>query len=331
LIRAASPSKPEEIRPNDNLELDLGLDSMQRVELVVALETELGAGIDEAVASEVYTVRELVEAVRQKIAAGGTKSAESAPAGWKEVLFTDPTDPEALAVTWPKPIVTRAWFLLARLIQVFSRDFFHLKVTGIEKLPKDGPCIISPNHQSYFDPPVVISLFPWQTFRKGFVIGTSEVFGSGFMRRLARSLKLVPVDPDSNLLLGMKAGAYGLRHGMILLLYPEGERSLDGSPKTFKKGAAILSINLQVPIYPVAIEGFFEAWPRGKSFQRFAPLKIAVGDPIYPPPAESASEAAYEQLTADLKARIVEMWDVLHEQQLREEVGHNQARAQHAD
>ncbi len=155
------------------------------------------------------------------------------------------------------------------------------------------------------------------------MIGTSEVFGSGFMRRLARSLKLVPVDPDANLLLGMKAAAYGLRHGRILLLYPEGERTLDGSPKTFKKGAAILSINLQVPIYPVAIEGFFEAWPRGKSFQSFAPLKVVFGDPIYPPPADQASEAAYDQLTAELKSRIVGMWEKLHEQQLREEASRN--------
>ena len=54
---------------------------------------------------------------------------------------------------------------------------------------------------------------------------------------------------------------------MALILYPEGERSIDGTPKIFKKGAAILSIHLQVPIVPVAIEGFYEAWPRNQTFQ----------------------------------------------------------------
>ena len=77
-------------------------------------------------------------------------------------------------------------------------------------------------------------------------------------------------------------------------------------PRTFKKGAAILSIHLQVPIVPVAIEGFHDAWPRGQRFQKFAPLKIQIGDPIYPPPEAEASEAAYEKLTAELKARVVE-------------------------
>src|SRR5581483_1260025 len=98
----------------------------------------------------------------------------------------------------------------------------------------------------------------------------------------------------------------------VLILYPEGERSIDGSPKTFKKGAAILAIHQQVPIIPVAIDGFHDAWPRGMSFQRFAPLKIAFGDPIDPPPEEQASEKAYEQLTAELRARVLAMWAELH-------------------
>ena len=95
------------------------------------------------------------------------------------------------------------------------------------------------------------------------------------MRRLARWLRVVVVDPDANLIPAMRAGAFGLRHGRVLILYPEGERSIDGTPKIFKKGAAILSIHLQVPIVPVAIEGFHDAWPRGKAFLKFMPLKIS--------------------------------------------------------
>jgi len=111
----------------------------------------------------------------------------------------------------------------------------------------------------------------------------------------------------------MLAGAYGLRHGRILILYPEGERSIDGSPKVFKKGAAILSVHLQAPIVPVAIEGFYEAWPRGKSFQKFSNLKIAFGNPIQPPPEPQASEATYDQLTSKLRFSVVHMWEGLRE------------------
>jgi 1-acyl-sn-glycerol-3-phosphate acyltransferase len=119
------------------------------------------------------------------------------------------------------------------------------------------------------------------------------------------------VDPDANLIPAMRAGTFGLRHGRVLILYPEGERSIDGAPKTFKKGAAILSIHNQVPIVPVAIEGFYEAWPRGKRFQKFAPLQIRFGEPIYPPPESEASESAYENLTQELRTRVVRMWEGL--------------------
>jgi 1-acyl-sn-glycerol-3-phosphate acyltransferase len=131
------------------------------------------------------------------------------------------------------------------------------------------------------------------------------------MRKLARSIKVVVLDPDANLVPAMRAGAFGLKHGLALLLYPEGERSIDGKPRIFKKGAAILSIHVQVPIVPVAIDGFYESWPRNQAFQKFAPLKIMFGDPIMPPSESEASEEAYEKLTADLKARILAMREKL--------------------
>ena len=133
------------------------------------------------------------------------------------------------------------------------------------------------------------------------------------MRQMARSLRIVVLDPDANLVPAMRAGAYGLRQGRPLILYPEGERSIDGTPRIFKKGAAILSIHLQVPIIPVAIEGFYKAWPRNQSFQGFTPLKMVFGDPIVPPRESEASEEAYEKLTAKLRARVIEMWEGLRE------------------
>jgi 1-acyl-sn-glycerol-3-phosphate acyltransferase len=146
---------------------------------------------------------------------------------------------------------------------------------------------------------------------RAFAVGTSEIFGEGMMRRLARSIKVMVVDPDANLIPAMRAGAFGLRHGMALVLYPEGERSIDGIPRVFKKGAAILSIHVQVQIVPVAIEGFYDVWPRNQKFRGFKPVKMIFGDPIYPPPESEASEPAYEKLTANLKARIVAMWEAL--------------------
>ena len=61
----------------------------------------------------------------------------------------------------------------------------------------------------------------------------------------------------------MKAGAVGLKHGKVLNIYPEGERAFDGDLHNFKKGAAILSTELDLPIVPVAIDGVYKVWARG--------------------------------------------------------------------
>jgi len=135
------------------------------------------------------------------------------------------------------------------------------------------------------------------------------------MRRLARWIRVVVLDPDANLVPAMRAGAFGLRQGRILVLYPEGERSNTGKPTIFRKGAAILSIHEQAPIVPVAIEGFYDVWPRHEKWPKRAPLQLVFGKPIIPPPVVEASEAAYEKLTADLKARVVEMWQELRREQ----------------
>ena len=301
--------------PRDNLELDLGLDSMQRIELVVALERELNADVDEARVSEIYSVRELVDAVRQNVTNENLPRESAQFGGWRSILSEESADRELLDLTKPRPFSAAFLFLIFRFIQLLARDRFNLFVSGLEKLPTQGSFILSPNHQSYIDPFVVGSLLPWSVFRELFSVGTSDVFGSSFMRRVARWLRVVVVDPDANLIPAMRAGAFGLRHGRILFLFPEGERSIDGTPKVFKKGAAILSLHLQVPIVPVAIDGFYEVWPRGKKFlQRFNRLRVSFGDPIYLPRMAHPSEADYSQLTAELRSRVVEMWGKLHEQ-----------------
>jgi long-chain acyl-CoA synthetase len=306
-------SRAATVRPADNLELDLGLDSMQRIELLTALEQKLGGEVPESRLAEIYTVRDLVDAILASASRGEGQARTSAPP-WSTILNEPVTDPEALALGQHNVFAEVIFFLLGKLIYLFALDRFHLKTRGLENLPEKGPYLICPNHQSYIDPMVMAAALPWRLFRDTFALGTSDIFGQGFMRRLAGWLRVIVLDPDANLMPAMRAGAYGLAHGRILILYPEGERSDDGAPRTFRKGAAILSIHAQAPIIPVAIEGFYAAWPRHQKFPRFNDLQLVFGKPIQPPPASEASEAAYERLTAELKSRVVAMWQALRGQ-----------------
>ena len=198
ILREASRTNPKVIRPGDNLELDLGLDSMQRVEILAALEQELCGDLPESRLSEIYTVRELVDAVRESAASGTGSQPRAQFAGWKSVLQEESTDPDFLAVLRPLPIADRFRYLLSQLIQITVRDRSALRVTGLENIPAHGPFIVCSNHQSYIDPLVLCGVFSWQVFRAGFAVGTSDIFGNGLMRALAPWLRVVVVDPDAN-------------------------------------------------------------------------------------------------------------------------------------
>ncbi|HKW67703.1 MAG TPA: 1-acyl-sn-glycerol-3-phosphate acyltransferase, partial [Terriglobales bacterium] len=310
ILRQEARSGSDSIRPADNLELDLGLDSIQRVELLMGLQQEFGANLPESVMSEVYTVRELVDRV---LAASGSGVAEAkAGVDWNSVLQSEAPDEFVRAATRRRPFTAAIGFCLAKIVEMISRDRFDLQVTGLEKLPERGPCIVCPNHQSFIDPIVLAGVVPWPLFRDAFSLGTTEIFGAILPKQAAKLLKVIPVDPDSALVSAMRAGAYGLRRGKVLVLFPEGERSIDGVPRNFKKGAAILATHLRVPIVPVAMDGFYEVWPRGKKYQGPYPLRIAFGEPLFPPADVQPGEAAYTALTAELKSRTVKMWEELH-------------------
>jgi long-chain acyl-CoA synthetase len=308
VIRASS-KKEGEIHPDDNLELDVGLDSMERVELVVALEGALGAHVEDSELANVYSVRELVNVLLQHRDAAASGPRRS---GWESVFAVETSDEEVKTTLNSSRWTTTFWFVAARLARYLCQVLYRIQVSGIEKLPQNQPFIFSPNHQSFMDAPLIMSYFPFRIFRKMFYVGTSEIFGKGIWRAIGRSMRLVPIDPDANLVSAMRAGAYGLRRGEALVLYPEGERSISGEPRAFKKGAAILATHLQVPIVPVAIDGFERAWGRGRGIRLFQTLQIRVGEPIEPPPATNASEKTYDSLTQQLRQKVMEMWLDLH-------------------
>ena len=308
VIRAAS-KKAGEIHPDDNLELDLGLDSMERVELVVALEGALNSHPEDSELANVYSVRELVSTLLKYRDASATATKRS---GWESVFASETTDQEVIETLAPSRFFTVFWFVAARLARYLCQVLYRIQLSGLENIPQNRPFILSPNHQSFMDAPLIMSYFPFRIFRKMFYVGTSEIFGTGIRRHIARSMKLVPIDPDANLVPAMRAGAYGLRHGEALVLYPEGERSITGEPRTFKKGAAILATHAQVPIVPIAIDGFEKAWGRGKGIRLFQTLQVRIGSPIEPPAAAGASEKTYEKLTTELRQRVMDMWVDLH-------------------
>ena len=129
------------VRPDSNLELDLGLDSMERVELLALLEQRFGMRVPEEVAQSAFLVRDVAEAF-----SGALYRADVAELAWATILDGRERTPEMRALLQPRTFAAPLLFVLARiLVRLFTRP----QVFGIERFPARGPFIISPNHQSY--------------------------------------------------------------------------------------------------------------------------------------------------------------------------------------
>jgi long-chain acyl-CoA synthetase len=307
----ANRAKGALVVPEANLELDLALDSMERVELIAELEQRFGVEVSHERAHDILTVGQLIEAVRpaqERSPGGGTEES------WAVLLRDLPAvnDPGLAPILVQRTITPALFFGVLRVARLFLP---RIVVSGIERLPSRGPYIISPNHQSYLDPFFMCSVLPYHLFKQLFFVGAAEYFESPITAWLARQFNLVPVDPDANLVPAMKAGAFGLTHRKVLVLFPEGERSIDGTVKRFKKGASILARHVNVPIVPVAIHGVFEVWPRNRPFnwKLLLPghghrVQIAFGEPM-----PAGLDASYADNASALRARVVSLWEALNQ------------------
>ncbi|MEP7214536.1 MAG: AMP-binding protein [Acidobacteriota bacterium] len=273
----------ETVHPSMNLELDLGLDSLSRAEVFASLEQAFATDFDAEEAAQALSVADTIKLVQSRVGEAETSADITKEINWGTIVReAEPDFPEVQGVLKNRTLFLSFAFVVYRGFNLFSRLFFRLEVDGLENLrAMKRPFIIAPNHQSYLDPFVLTSNYPFDIFRHTFHVGASQFFQSRFMQWVASMLRVVPIDADTQLMKAMKAGAIGLRHGQVLNIYPEGERAYDGDLHDFKKGAAILATELDLPILPVALDGLQNVWARKSWRIRAAKVKIKIGKPFY--------------------------------------------------
>lgn len=324
------------VHPKMNLEIDLGLDSLARAEVFAALEHAFETEFTAEQAAAAITIEDVVELARStpkgnEIANSSSDVAIRADLNWSAIVRDPGGDlPEVRNVLRNRRFFPAFAFVVYRCFNLFCRVFMRLEVEGVDHLAAQArrpgeknlhsglaPFVICPNHQSFLDPFVLCSNYPFHIFRNIFHVGAKMFFETRTMRFLAKLLNVVPIDQDTQLMRAMKAGAIGLQHGKILNIYPEGERAFDGELHEFKKGAAILATELDLPMVPVAIDGLYKVWARRSWKIRPAKVKIRIGEPFHPRDVLSnagvdvntSGDDKYEIVTAHLKATIAEMID----------------------
>jgi len=259
---------------------ELGLSSLERVELLVALEQKLGVTVDETAFAGARTVGDL-EALRHDPAAA--------------------SPPE----TFEFPRWNRSWW--ARLHRVFhlnlwllplARIFAWVSVTGRENLASlNGPALIASNHQGYLDTPIIFIAMPWKwrhklapTMRKEFFDAHFHPQKHGWWKWFTNSLNyyLSCLSFNAVPIPQREAGARQTLHylgelveeGWCPLVFPEGKHSEDENVHTFQAGVAMMASRLRVPVVPVRIRGSNRVLhPRAK-FPIPGRVTVAIGKPL---------------------------------------------------
>jgi long-chain acyl-CoA synthetase len=299
------------IRINHNLELDLGIDSMARVELIVTLSSALSIELPDTFMADIHSVKDMIQKVA-KFQEGAVKElGTGVPKEWKVFFKTEPSPEDQRAVGLVQGSLTKLFTVSAlNLLKIIGKILFRLEVKGIENIPS-LPYIITPNHASNIDGFVIGTVVPTKTYMSLYFLGFQKYFSNWFTSRFARLAHVIPIDPEIHLKRALLISGYVLEKKKALCLFPEGGRTFDGNLLPFKKGVGILSKELNVPLVPTLIEGSFEVLPRSSIRPRFRKIKVIFGKPIYPEEIDFSKKPLgvddYEWIVARLREAILQM------------------------
>lgn len=208
----------------------------------------------------------------------------------------------------------------------FSRFFFKLycplTIKQQKKLPA-GSFIFCSNHNSHMDSPILM-LASGMSFEKSAMVAARDYFfpTEGKPNIAYYLMNLIPIERQgsrqalSNMLTACKDFvSHDQRH---LIVYPEGTRSPTGELQPLRKGPAMISLNLNLPIVPVYIHGSHKALPKGINFPRPTRITAIIGDPIYPqdakdPTTNLSNNMLYRKITATLTQRLQQLKEQHHD------------------
>jgi long-chain acyl-CoA synthetase len=293
---------------DDYLALDLGIDSLEWLNLVLALEGRLGISLDGAELGDVPTVRALLER-----AVAAPESEESAvPAGTGEL------PPAAARWRVPVPRWQRriAWILLG-FNRMLVRGIFPLDVDGVAHLPPDGPFVIVCNHLSYLDAPVLAAALPTAILRQTHWGAAEEQLPApDLLHWLWVALNVFPL-AEASPTVGLALARDALDRGEVMTVFPEAWRSPDGRLQRFMPGIGHLVAGTTIPVVPTHLAGTFEALPRYRRWPRRAPLRVRFGEPRLPGAlaAAGAGDTPPQRIAAALRDMIAALGDPAREDQ----------------
>jgi long-chain acyl-CoA synthetase len=285
------------LRQDASLDSDLGLSSLDRVELLNSLEDRYQVDLSETRFSAVQTVGDLERMLR----------GDAAPA----VKYHYPNWALRWPATWLRNLthylLMRPAILLLGWPRVEGRE--HLR--GVK-----GPLLVVSNHVGDVDPGLILTALPAR-FRHRLATATggetlevlrSPVADRGLFLRVydrmrwtlgVALLNLFPLPREAGFRRSFAYAGAAVDGGYSVLVFPEGRHTTDGKMNPFRAGIGLLAANLGIPVLPMRIDGLFEVKQAGKRFAKPYTISVRIGKPIKFQP-----ETDPQQIAAELQKAV---------------------------
>jgi 1-acyl-sn-glycerol-3-phosphate acyltransferase len=150
---------------------------------------------------------------------------------------------------------------------------FSMRAEGMRHVPRTGPVLLIANHQSFLDP-VVAGV---AVRRRAYYLARKTLFRHRVFGAFIGSLNAVPVDQEGIGIEGLRKVLALLQIGRAVLVFPEGQRSANGSIEELRPGIHLLLRRTSAPVVALGIAGTFDAWPRWRHYPHLAPLFVPAG------------------------------------------------------
>jgi long-chain acyl-CoA synthetase len=303
LIQRATGRAPGKLDAGDNLERDLNLSSLDRVELLSAIEDRYQIDLNESRFAAATTVGELDAMLRQSPAARSDYSypswAQRWPISWIRIAVY-------YLLSWP-----------ATLLLGYPRVRGRENLRGVR-----GPVLVVSNHVTYVDIGFILAALPAR-FRHRLAVAMlgERLQGmrrpppeAGFFKRIIDPLSYAlvvglfnafPLPQQTGFRESFAHAGASVDRGYSVVVFPEGGRTMDGRLARFRGGTGLLAARLDVLVVPVRIDGLFELKKAGKHMTRPGAIRVSIGAPVRFEPGE-----APEAIVAELERKVADLeWD----------------------
>ncbi|MBI2195313.1 MAG: AMP-binding protein [Planctomycetes bacterium] len=309
-----------EITSESDLQFDLMMDSITKIEFLLMTEGRYGVRLPETLAPRLHLVQDALNVVRLELekqrgrAEPESGEPRSDTVDWSHILKAGALAPEDVeAIQQGRGVQAMARRAFQKGLGVACRAYFPIRASGLDLLPRSGPFLIAANHSSHLDSAALLSVLQDLSPRLR-ILGARDYF---FNRPLKgwffrNFLNVLPFDRQENFLQGLRIARACIEKDLALLIFPEGTRSLSGDIQPFKVGLGIIAYELDVPVVPVRIRGTYQALPKGRALPRRRPISVTFGAPILMSEFQPATDQpprfpVYKRVVDAVRERILQL------------------------